>query len=367
MVVLWNVRVQRYYLSSLSAMKRYHLYFPLVLALFLSSLYVFRNALRSTLRTRDPAALRAADGLTLSFSRTVYGFVHMTFIYCYWHLYQHSTNILALNVVLWINAAYHVQDAVANAVFRRPQSVAEGTASFLRLTASLAFCTMDSPVPPSMGAWVPLVKPTVLLLLITSVFVQTLVSARRVIGALGDFSPWLKGAIWAVLLVVFVPLSFAGVLAPALESVGESWVRFLQPKPVRASAGFGANGQPPPPQQQPQRPGGPNGFASGGPEQPPSGPGGPMGGAPHRRPRPAGDGADPTPGTGPRPMPAGRGIPGRPDPNAPPGRMGNPPQFPGEPPQGATHDVPGRGPLGEAARARPERPPMRHRPGGPPE
>ena len=210
----------------MDTLKRFSLHYPLVLGLFFSSLYFFRASVRSVLLRHADTTIKDCDyhsgALTAYYSRFVYGVVHMAFIAFYWHYYAHSHNVLDLGVLFWINTAYWAQDALANAVYRsQSQTSLQATAYFLLCCLSLAFASIDTPVPTWFGSWTALVKPFATFLLIVSVFVSSLLSASQFIHAHSDFDRGLKAALWGFVFVVYIPLSVAGVLVPALASVSD--------------------------------------------------------------------------------------------------------------------------------------------------
>ena len=225
------------YHFTLESLKQNILHYPLVLGAFFSSLYFFRGSVRSVLLRHADSSIKDCDyhsgAFTAYFSRFVYGVVHIGFIFCYWHFYSHSTDILDLNILFWINTAYWAQDALANMAYRpHSQTSLQVVSSFLLLCLSLS-CSLIFTVIRKQISWLgsatDAVDATALFALIVTVFVYSLVSASQFIHAHGDFSRSLKLASWAFIFVVYIPLSFAGVLVPALASTCDVYFHYLFP------------------------------------------------------------------------------------------------------------------------------------------
>ena len=222
------------YYFGLQTLKRFSLHLPLVVFPFFSTTYFFRASVRSVLLRHAETSVKDCDyhsgAFTAYYSRMLYGVVHMAFIFFYWHFYAHSHNILHLGVLFWINTAYWAQDALANAVYRsHSQTSVQFTASFLLCCLSLAFALVDTPVPSWFGDWTTLVKPTATFTLIVAVWVTSLFSFSHFIHAHSDFSQSLKMALWGFMFLVYVPLSLAGVLVPALASLSDLEWHYLYP------------------------------------------------------------------------------------------------------------------------------------------
>ena len=224
---LRNILLSRQtYFLALKSFKAFMLHYPAVLAGFFATTYFFRASVRSILLRHADATLKDCDyhsgAFTGYFSRMVFGVVHMAFVYLFWDRFTSGTNIMDLSIVFWINLAYWAQDALANAVYRsESQTNVQVAASYLMLWTSLIFSVVQTPVPVWFEPWHVLLRPTALVLLLLAVFVQSLMSASHLIHAHSDFDSRIKMAAWGLIFVVYIPLTVAFVIVPALGSYSD--------------------------------------------------------------------------------------------------------------------------------------------------
>ena len=225
------------YYFTLKSFKAFMLHYPAVLAGFFVTTYFFRASVRSILLRHADATLKDCDyhsgAFTGYFSRVIFGVVHMAFVFLFWERYTSGTDILDLGIVFWINLAYWAQDALANAVYRsESQTNVQVTASYLLLWTSLIFSVVQTPVPAWFEPWHVLLRPTALVLVLLAVFIQSLMSASHLIHAHSDFDSRIKVAGWGFIFVVYIPLTVAFVLVPALASYAD--ILFHYEFPLRA-------------------------------------------------------------------------------------------------------------------------------------
>ena len=225
---LRNLLLSReWYFLAIKSAKAFMLHYPAVLAGFFVTTYFFRASVRSILLRHADATLKDCDyhsgAFTGYFSRMVFGVVHMAFVYLFWERFTAgSTNIQDLSIVFWINLAYWAQDALANAVYRsESQTNVQVAASYLMLWTSLIFSVVQTPVPVWFEPWHVLLRPTALVLLLLAVFIQSLMSASHLIHAHSDFDSRIKMVLWGFIFVVYIPLTVAFVLVPALGSYAD--------------------------------------------------------------------------------------------------------------------------------------------------
>lgn len=218
---------REWYFLAIKSFKAFMLHYPLVLAGFFATTYFFRASVRSILLRHADTTLKDCDyhsgAFTGYFSRMVFGIVHMLFVFIFWERFTAgSTDILDLGVVFWINLAYWAQDALANAVYRsESQTNIQVTVSYLLLWTSLAFAVIQTPVPSWFEPWYVLLRPTALVVLLLAVFIQSLMSASHLIHAHSDFDSRIKVAAWGFVFVVYIPLTIAFVIVPALASYAD--------------------------------------------------------------------------------------------------------------------------------------------------